>query len=192
MSSADATIEMERKIPQKKRKGWTLEQYHPFDNRELAERFPAHIGGARTSILPALPKKERWEAKWPDDFGTTPYTFGYNQDYPTPSDKQIVREIQIRNFAKELSKRLDIMPKDELIRRVQKGWAPVDEPIDFPILAEFEREALERALGSPEGYSLGRLAYPRGFKHLPLPRNKKPWDYYDSLKSGATKLTGWR
>ena len=101
MSSADATIEMERKIPQKKRKGWTLEKYHTFENRELAERFPAHIGGARTSILPALPKKERWEAKWPDDFGTTPYTFGYNQDYPTPSDKQIVREIQIRKFAIE-------------------------------------------------------------------------------------------
>ena len=180
MSSADATIEMERKIPSKKKRGslWELRKYHSFEDHELAERFPAHIGGAKTPILPALPKRERWEAKWPDDFGTTPYTFGYNQDYPTPSDKEIIREIEIRKFAKQLAHKLDKgFPKDTMRRHAQ----------DNDYVEEFKR-----SLGDPSGYSLGRLAYPRGFKHLPLPRNKKPWDYYDSLKSGPTKLTGWR
>ena len=170
MSSADATIEMERKIPSKKKRGslWELRKYHSFEDRELAERFPAHIGGAKTSILPALPKKEKWEAKWPEDFESSKYTFGYTSEYPTPSDKKIIREIQIRKFAKELSKRLDIMPKDELIRRVQKDWAPI-HGADFSIINEFERESLERSMGDPSGYSLGHLAYPEGFKHLPLP-----------------------
>ena len=184
MSSADATIEMERKIPSRKKRDslWEVEKYHSFENRDLAERFPAHIGGSKTSILPALPKTmERRMPKIPEDFGTTPYTFGYTDKYPTPSDKKIMREIQIRQMADALVSNLDRMPKDQLMRMVSPDNS-----------TSLELEALERALDDPSGYSLGRLAYPRGFKHLPLPRNKKPWDYYDSLKSGATKLTGWR
>ena len=163
MSSANATIEMERKIPSKKKRGslWELRKYHSFGDRELAERFPAHIGGAKTSILPALPKKERWEAKWPEDFGTTPYTFGYNQDYPTPSDKQIIREVQLRKFAKQLAERLESMPKDMVMRHAQeKGYI----------------EDFTRALGDRSGYSLGHLAYPEGFRHLPLPPGRGKYE----------------
>ena len=163
MSSANATIEMERKIPSKKKRGslWELRKYHSFEDRELAERFPAHIGGAKTSILPALPKKERWEAKWPEDFGTTPYTFGYNQDYPTPSDKQIIREVQLRKFAKQLAERLESMPKDMVMRHAQeKGYI----------------EDFTRALGDRSGYSLGHLAYPEGFRHLPLPPGRGKYE----------------
>ena len=163
MSSADATIEMERKIPSKKKRGslWELRKYHSFEDRELAERFPAHIGGARTSILPALPKKERWEAKWPDDFGTTPYTFGYTDKYPTPSDKKIVREIQLRKFAEQLADRLDSIPKDTMMRHAQ----------DNDYIEEFKR-----SLGDPSGYSLGHLAYPEGFRHLPLPPGRGKYE----------------
>ena len=154
MSSADATIEMERKIPQKKRKGWTLEKYHTFANRELAERFPAHIGGSKTSILPALPKKEKWTPDIPEDFSSTSYTFGYTDKYATPSDKKIVREIQLRKFAEQLADRLDSIPKDTMMRHAQ----------DNDYIEEFKR-----SLGDPSGYSLGHLAYPEGFRHLPLP-----------------------
>ena len=171
MSSADATIEMERKIPsKKKRKGWTFEKYHTFENRELAERFPAHIGGARTSILPALPKKEKWTPDIPEDFSSTSYTFGYTDKYPTPSDKKIVREIQLRKFAKELATRLETMPKDMLMRSIQDNWIPGEEPVDFPL------EALERSMGDRSGYSLGHLAYPRGFRHLPLPPDRGKYE----------------
>ena len=161
MSSADATIEMERKIPQKKRKGWTLEKYHTFADRELAERFPAHIGGAKTSILPALPKKERWVPDIPEDFGSTSYTFGYTDKYATPSDKKIVREIQLRKFAEQLADRLDSIPKDTMMRHAQ----------DNDYIEEFKR-----ALGDPSGYSLGHLAYPRGFRHLPLPPDRGKYE----------------
>ena len=163
MSSADATIEMERKIPSKKKRGslWELRKYHPFEDRELAERFPAHIGGAKTSILPALPKKEKWQAKWPEDFESSKYTFGYNQDYPTPSDKQIRREIEIRKFAKQLAGRLDSIPKDTMMRHAQ----------DNDYIEEFKR-----ALRDPSGYSLGRLAYPEGFIHLPLPPGRGKYE----------------
>ena len=162
MSSADATIEMERKIPsKKKRKGWTLEKYHTFADHELAERFPAHIGGAKTSILPALPKTERWVPDIPEDFGTTSYTFGYTDKYPTPSDKKIVREIQLRKFAEQLADRLDSIPKDTMMRHAQ----------DNDYIEEFKR-----ALGDRSGYSLGHLAYPRGFRHLPLPPDRGKYE----------------
>ena len=55
-----------------------------------------------------------------------------------------------------------------------------------------ELEALERSLGDPSGYSLGHLAYPRGFKQLPLPRDKQHEKYYDLHKRGSKKLTRWR
>ena len=161
MSSADATIEMERKIPQKKRKGWTLEKYHTFADRTLAERFPAHIGGAKTSILPALPKREKWTPDIPEDFTSTPYTFGYIDEYPTPSDKKIVREIELRKFAKQLADRLDSIPKDTMMRHAQEG----------NYIEEFKR-----SLGDPSGYSLGHLAYPRGFRHLPLPPGRGKYE----------------
>ena len=175
MSSADATIEMERKIPSKKKRGslWELRKFHqPFD-KELARKFPAHIGGAKTSILPALPKKEKWQAKWPEDFESSKYTFGYTSEYPTPSDKQIIREVQLRKFAEQLAKRLEYMPKDMVMRHAQeKGY-----------IADFAR-----ALGDRSGYSLGHLAYPEGFRHLPLPRDKRHKPYHDMHKQGERKL----
>ena len=163
MSSADATIEMERKIPSKKKRGslWELRKYHSFEDHELAERFPAHIGGAKTPILPALPKKEKWEAKWPEDFESSKYTFGYTSEYPTPSDKEIIREVQLRKFAKQLAERLESMPKDMVMRHAQeKGY-----------IADFTR-----ALGDRGGYSLGHLAYPEGFRHLPLPPGRGKYE----------------
>ena len=163
MSSADATIEMERKIPSKKKRGslWELRKFHqPFD-KELARKFPAHIGGAKTSILPALPKKEKWQAKWPEDFESSKYTFGYTSDYPTPSDKEIIREIQLRKFAKQLAERLEYMPKDMMMKHAQEGGYIED---------------FTRALGDPSGYSLGHLAYPEGFKHLPLPPDRGKYE----------------
>ena len=163
MSSADATIEMERKIPSKKKRGslWELRKYHSFEDHELAERFPAHIGGAKTPILPALPKKEKWEAKWPEDFESSKYTFGYTSEYPTPSDKQIIREVQLRKFAKQLAERLESMPKDMVMRHAQeKGYI----------------EDFTRALGDRSGYSLGHLAYPEGFRHLPLPPGRGKYE----------------
>ena len=163
MSSADATIEMERKIPSKKKRGslWELRKYHSFEDRELAERFPAHIGGAKTSILPALPKKEKWQAKWPEDFESSKYTFGYTSEYPTPSDKQIIREVQLRKFAEQLAERLESMPKDMVMRHAQeKGYI----------------EDFTRALGDRSGYSLGHLAYPEGFRHLPLPPGRGKYE----------------
>ena len=163
MSSADATIEMERKIPSKKKRGslWELRKFHqPFD-KELARKFPAHIGGAKTSILPALPKKEKWQAKWPEDFESSKYTFGYTSEYPTPSDKQIIREVQLRKFAKQLAERLESMPKDMVMRHAQeKGYI----------------EDFTRALGDRSGYSLGHLAYPEGFRHLPLPPGRGKYE----------------
>lgn len=158
---------VKKKSNQKKREGWLLDRYHSFGNREYAEEYPAHIGGGKTPILPALPKEERWRAKWPDDFGTTPYTFGYNQDYPTPSDKQIIREIQIQKFAKQLASRLKgkrSVPKDTMMRHAQEN----------NYMEEFKR-----ALGDPKGYSLGHLDFPRDFKLLPLPRNEENEKYYD-------------
>ena len=163
MSSADATIEMERKIPSKKKRGslWELRKYHSFEDHELAERFPAHIGGAKTSILPALPKKEKWQAKWPEDFESSKYTFGYTSEYPTPSDKEIIREVQLRKFAKQLAERLESMPKDMVMRHAQeKGYI----------------EDFTRALGDRSGYSLGHLAYPEGFRHLPLPPGRGKYE----------------
>ena len=163
MSSADATIEMERKIPSKKKRGslWELRKFHqPFD-KELARKFPAHIGGAKTSILPALPKKEKWQAKWPEDFESSKYTFGYTSEYPTPSDKEIIREVQLRKFAKQLAERLESMPKDMVMRHAQeKGYI----------------EDFTRALGDRSGYSLGHLAYPEGFRHLPLPPGRGKYE----------------
>ena len=163
MSSADATIEMERKIPSKKKRGslWELRKYHSFEDHELAERFPAHIGGAKTPILPALPKKEKWQAKWPEDFESSKYTFGYTSEYPTPSDKEIIREVQLRKFAKQLAERLESMPKDMVMRHAQeKGYI----------------EDFTRALGDRSGYSLGHLAYPRGFQTLPLPPDRGKYE----------------
>ena len=163
MSSANATIEMERKIPSKKKRGslWELRKFHqPFD-KELARKFPAHIGGAKTSILPALPKKEKWQAKWPEDFESSKYTFGYTSEYPTPSDKEIIREVQLRKFAKQLAERLESMPKDMVMRHAQeKGYI----------------EDFTRALGDRSGYSLGHLAYPEGFRHLPLPPGRGKYE----------------
>ena len=163
MSSADATIEMERKIPSKKKRGslWELRKYHSFEDHELAERFPAHIGGAKTSNLPTLPKKEKWEAKWPEDFESSKYTFGYTSEYPTPSDKQIIREVQLRKFAKQLADKLEYMPKDMMMRHAQeKGYI----------------EDFTRALREPSGYSLGHLKYPEGFKHLPQPPGRVKYE----------------
>ncbi len=164
-------IEMERPIPKKKKESlWELKKYHTFEDQDLAEKFPAHIGGATTSILPALPKtREKWEAKMPEDFGSTPYTFGYNTEYPIPSDKVINREIQLRKFASELAKRLEYMPKDMVMRHIQDNW---QEPGSLPL------DALERALGNPEGYSLGPHEFPRGFRTLPLPRDKRHEQYF--------------
>ena len=163
MSSANATIEMERKIPSKKKRGslWELRKFHqPFD-KELARKFPAHIGGAKTSILTALPKKEKWQAKWPEDFESSKYTFGYTSEYPTPSDKEIIREVQLRKFAKQLAERLESMPKDMVLRHAQeKGYI----------------EDFTRALGDRSGYSLGHLAYPEGFRHLPLPPGRGKYE----------------
>ena len=175
-------IEMERPIPKKKKESlWELKKYHTFEDHELAEKFPAHIGGGRTSILPALPKtREKWQTKWADDFGSTPYTFGYDADYHIPSDKVINREIQLRQFASELAKRLEYMPKDMVMRHAQKNW---QEPGSLPL------DALERAMGSPRGYSLGPHAFPRGFKTLPLPRDKRHEDYYDLHEQGNRRLT---
>ena len=171
MSSADARIEMERPLPKRKRGSlWELNKYRTQEDYDLAEKFPAHIGGATTSILPALPKtREKWEAKMPEDFGSTPYTFGYNTEYPIPSDKVINREIQLRKFASELAKRLEYMPKDMVMRHAQENW---QEPGSLPL------DALERALGSPEGYSLGHHEFPRGFRTLPLPRDKRHEQYF--------------
>ena len=163
MSSADATIEMERKIPSKKKRGslWELRKYHTAADKELARKFPAHIGGAKTSILPSLPKKEKWQAKWPEDFESSKYTFGYTSEYPTPSDKEIIREVQLRKFAKQLAERLEYMPKDMVMRHAQeKGYI----------------EDFTRALGDPSGYSLGHLAYPEGFRHLPLPPGRGKYE----------------
>jgi len=164
-------IEMERPIPKKKKESlWELKKYHTQEDRDLAEKFPAHIGGAATSILPAFPKtKEKWQAKMPDDLFSTPYTFGYDSEYPIPSDKVINREIQLRQFASELAKRLEYMPKDMVMRHAQKNW---QEPGSLPL------DALERAMGSPRGYSLGPHAFPRGFKTLPLPRDKRHEKYF--------------
>ena len=163
MSSADSTIEMERNIPSKKKRGslWELRKFHqPFD-KELARKFPAHIGGAKTSILPSLPKKEKWQAKWPEDFESSKYTFGYTSEYPTPSDKQIIREVQLRKFAEQLAERLESMPKDMVMRHAQeKGYI----------------EDFTRALGDRSGYSLGHLAYPEGFRHLPLPPGRGKYE----------------
>ena len=171
MSSADARIEMERPLPKRKRRGlWELWKSHTKEDIELAKKFPAHIGGAKTSILPALPKtKEKWAPMIPEDFGSTPYTFGYTDEYPTPSDKVINREIQLRQFASELAKRLEYMPKDMVMRHVQENW---QEPGSLPL------DALKRAMGSPEGYSLGPHEFPRGFKTLPLPRDKRHEKYF--------------
>ena len=175
-------IEMERPIPKKKKESlWELKKYHTQEDRDLAEKFPAHIGGGKTSILPALPKtREKWQPKWADDFGSTPYTFGYDADYHIPSDKVINREIQLRQFASELAKRLEYMPKDMVMRHAQKNW---QEPGSLPL------DALERAMGSPRGYSLGPHAFPRGFKTLPLPRDKRHEDYYDLHEQGNRRLT---
>ena len=175
-------IEMERPIPKKEKESlWELKKYHTFEDQDLAEKFPAHIGGGTTSILPALPKtREKWQVKIPEDFGSTPYTFGYDLDYPIPSDKVINREIQLRQFASELAKRLEYMPKDMVMRHAQKNW---QEPGSLPL------DALDRALGNPEGYSLGPHAFPRGFKTLPLPRDKRHEDYYDLHEQGNRRLT---
>ena len=164
-------IEMERPIPKKKKESlWELKKYHTFEDQDLAEKFPAHIGGGTTSILPALPKtREKWQTKWPDDFDHSLYTFGYNTEYPIPSDKVINREIQLRKFASELAKRLEYMPKDMVMRHAQKNW---QEPGSLPL------DALERAIGNPEGYSIGPHAFPRGFRTLPLPRDKRHEQYF--------------
>jgi len=160
----------------KARKGWVLEKFHSFADREQAEKYPAHIGGGKTSILPALPKKEKWRAKIPEDFGTTPYTFGFTDKYPTPSDKQIIREIQIRKFAKELAKKLkgEGFPKDIMMKHAQEK--------DY--IEEFKR-----AMGDPKGYSLEQLEFPKGFKRLPLPKNKENEKYYDLHRDKKRKLS---
>ena len=175
-------IEMERPIPKKKKESlWELNKYHTPEDQDLAEKFPAHIGGGTTSILPALPKtREKWQAKWPEDFDHSLYTFGYNSEYPIPSDKVINREIQLRKFAGELAKKLESMPKDMVMRHIQDNW---QEPGSLPL------DALERALGNPEGYSLGSHAFPRGFRTLPLPRDKRHEDYYDLHEQGNRRLT---
>ncbi len=163
MSSANATIEMERKIPSRKKRGslWELRKYHTAADKELSRNFPAHIGGAKTSILPSLPKKEKWQAKWPEDFESSKYTFGYTSEYPTPSDKEIIREVQLRKFAKQLAERLEYMPKDMMMRHAQEGGYIED---------------FTRSLGDRSGYSLGHLAYPEGFRHLPLPPGRGKYE----------------
>ena len=148
----------------KARKGWVLEKFHSFADREQAEKYPAHIGGGKTPILPALPKKEKWRAEIPEDFGTVPYTFGFTDKYPTPSDKQIIREIQIRKFAKQLAKKLkrkEGFPKDTMMKHAQ----------DKDYIEEFKR-----AMGDPKEYSLEHLAYPEGFKYLPLPPDRGKYE----------------
>ena len=179
-------IEMERPIPKKKKESlWELKKYHTFEDQDLAEKFPAHIGGGTTSILPALPKtREKWQTKWPEDYGSTPYTFGYNADYHIPSDKVINREIQLRQFASELAKKLESMPKDKVMRHIQDNW---QEP------GSFGADALKRATGSPEGYSIGPHAFPRGFRTLPLPRDKRHEKYFrDEDEHWATGSKGKR
>ena len=57
-----------------------------------------------------------------------------------------------------------------LMRSIQDNWIPGEEPVDFPL------EALERAMGDPSGYSLGHLAYPEGFRHLPLPPGRGKYE----------------
>ena len=164
-------IEMERPIPKKKKESlWELNKYHTPEDYDLAEKFPAHIGGGTTSILPALPKtREKWQAKWPDDFDHSLYTFGYNSEYPIPSDKVINREIQLRKLASELAKKLESMPKDKVMRHIQDNWQGS---------GSFGADALKRATGSPEGYSIGPHAFPRGFRTLPLPRDKRHEQYF--------------
>ena len=207
MSSADITIEMERKVPraseteyyvgqqgkkkrgfsrrdgEKKilREGWELNKFHTQEDRELARKFPAHIGGAKTPILPALPERgEKWWPKWPEDFSPESYTFGYSSDYPIPSDKKITREIQLRKFAGQLAKRLEYMPKDTVMRNLNKmTFGELEDLGGFIPKLGFGMDALERAIGDPSGYSLGRLAYPRGFQTLPLPRDKRHEKYFE-------------
>ena len=75
------------------------------------------------------------------------------------------KEYNIRKMADAFASNLKRMPKDELMRRV----SPQNS-------TKLEVEALERALGHPSGYEISPWLEnpgPKGFKLLPIPREKE-------------------